>query len=640
MEAAAAGPTSPVLADPGTSRMKDRLRNRRADLMAAAGCATIGVFLAALPPAIAWLRTGDPMWFADYDEFGLYFPMAGSAMAKGSFFLSDPVSVGASPTSYPTIQFAVGILPARWLGVGPQYIGLFWRLFAGATIGASLFWLVSRLRRVVNRDGFSARAESPGPSGPLTTALLTVFLMVDLGIMSCNLIIRPGVIAAEALRVYARSGWMPLYSGQWRLVTPGLSWVYLFFFAGTLVQIGHDPRPGDRWRRRLVGGLALGLLFHAYFYFWTAAVLALGLALIVDPETDRRREYFHQAWIGLLIGLPALIRNAWIKLEVAGGTAVTQDDWLHRIDKFQKIGHFSEILVPKTAILLALLTGIWVWRRQRALRPVWLLAMSGLLLLNNQIVTGLQTQNDHYGYVFAPLLSVLAALAALDLLGTRVRGRWLRGLALVVLALELTIAFGVRFLEATQCRESRNFRRAYDAYRTEVQPAGAPLALEPGSVVGGVLSFVNLATSLSLARPLSGAMVNLSPLVRDREWSARVAANGVLRGLSRPEFAREQKTVVALLEWGKWARDAGLRADLLQERLTDFDRFAADPRAIVRELDVRYVALDAGTPAPAYLTSASSAAGDVRDPVWHRIRSGPTWQVWALPSRDSANSTP
>jgi hypothetical protein len=605
---------------------------QRADLIGAAGCAAIGVFFIALPPAIAWLRTGDPMWFADYNEFGLYFPMAGSTLAKGLFFLADPVAVGASPTSFPTIQFAAGILPVRWLGVGPQYLGLFWRMFAGATIGASLYWLVSRLRGAVNRAAASPWSKSFGPSEPLVTALLTVFLMVDFGVISCNLVIRQGVVAIEALGAYGRGGFgcPGSYSDQWRLITPGLSWIYLFIFAGTLVQAHDDPRPGNRWRRRLAAGLALGLLFHAYFYFWTAGTLALGLAWILSETNDRRREYFHQAWIGALIGLPALISDAWVKLKVAGGTAATNDDWLHRIDKFQPIAHFSEILVPKAAIFLAVLTGIWVGRRQRALLPVWLLAISGLLLLNSQVVTGLQLDNFHYFYVFGPLLSLLAALTALDLLEKQRRGQWIRGLALAFLALEFSIALGVRFLESTRCWESRNFRRAYDAYRSEVQPSGAPPALERGSIVGGDQSFVNLATALSLARPLSGSMIIVSPLVRDREWNARIAANAFLRGLSRAEFAREQKTVVEVIEWGKWARDAGLKADLLEERLADFDRIAADPIPILRELGVRYVALDAGTPAPTYLTSASAAAGDVRGPLWHRIRLGPTWQVWAL----------
>ena len=574
------------------------------------------------------------MWFADYDEFGLYFPMAGSALAKGVFFLADPVALGASPTSYPTIQFAAGILPARWLGVGPQYLGLFWRIFAGATIGASLYWLVSRVWGTVKRAGASPSSESLGLSEPLVTALVTLFLMVDLGMTSCNLVIRQGVVAVEALGAYGRGGWVPQYSVQWRLITPGLSWIYLFVFAGTLVQTGDDdPRPGNRWRRRLLAGLALGLLFHAYFYFWTAGTLALGLAWILSQTNDRRREYFHQAWIGALIGLPALIENAWVKLEVAGGSAATNDDWLHRIDKFQKIAHFSEIVVPKAAIFLAVLTGIWVWRRQHALLPVWLLAISGLLLLNSQVITGLQIENFHYVFVYAPLLSLLAALAALELLEKRLRGQWMRGLALAFLALEFSIALGVRLLESTRCLESRNFRRAYDAYRSEVQPSGAPSALEPGSVVGGDQSFVNLATALSLARPLSGYMIIVSPLVRDREWNARIATNAVLRGLSRAEFAREQKVVVNSIMWGKWVRDAGLKADLLEERLADFDRIAADPMPILRELEVRYVALDAGLPAPAYLTSGSSAGRDVSTSVWRRIRSGPTWQVWTLDQR-------
>jgi hypothetical protein len=178
MTIASRAEATPERADSETRWMKDRMRHASAHLLGATACAVVGVLLAALPPAIAWYRTGDPMWFADYDEFGLYFPMAASTLAKGVFFLADPVAVGASPTSFPTIQFAVGILPARWLGVGPQYLGLFWRMFAGATIGASLYWLASRLRRAVKGAAASPWSESFGLSEPLVTALITLFLAV------------------------------------------------------------------------------------------------------------------------------------------------------------------------------------------------------------------------------------------------------------------------------------------------------------------------------------------------------------------------------------------------------------------------------------------------------------------------------
>jgi hypothetical protein len=92
-------------------------------------------------------------------------------------------------------------------------------------------------------------------------------------------------------------------------------------------------------------------------------------------------------------------------------------------------------------------------------------------------------------------------------------------------------------------------------------------------------------------------MVIVSPLVRDREWNTRIAANAFLSGLSRAEFARVQKVAVNSILWGKWVRDPGLKADLLKERLADFDRIAADPMPILRELEVRYVALDTDRPA-------------------------------------------
>ena len=57
----------------------------------------------------------------------------------------------------------------------------------------------------------------------------------------------------------------------------------------------------------MLSGFAFGLLFFAYFYYWTAAGLALLIAIVVDRV--RWRTYFHTGWIGALVGTPKLRTN-------------------------------------------------------------------------------------------------------------------------------------------------------------------------------------------------------------------------------------------------------------------------------------------------------------------------------------------
>ena len=70
-----------------------------------------------------------------------------------------------------------------------------------------------------------------------------------------------------------------------------------------------------------LGGVALGLCVLMYFYFWTGAVLALGLylawlILLAWRRPEARSEHLRQAGavagvlaVGLLLGLPQVLEN-------------------------------------------------------------------------------------------------------------------------------------------------------------------------------------------------------------------------------------------------------------------------------------------------------------------------------------------
>jgi hypothetical protein len=120
------------------------------------------------------------------------------------------------------------------------------------------------------------------------------------------------------------------------------------------------------------------------------------------------------------------------------------------------IDHFDELLVPRVALLLAAGSFVWLWRTRRDLLPLWCHAAAGLALLNHQIVSGLQIENFHWGYVYGPCLAIITALLAVDGLTALSRRRqWAASRAASVMlvalcAMHLGSAFWLRAIEASR----------------------------------------------------------------------------------------------------------------------------------------------------------------------------------------------
>ena len=306
---------------------------RRTAVAAGLVCALVGLLLSTLPHLQSWSRLGDPMWIADHDELGLYLPVAAQAYLHHPLRLADPV-VSEGPTGYPWLQLGPGIVIARVLGLGPARVGFVWRILAGLTLGLAWFLLLRQHLR-----------------GPIVAAGVAVLLLGDVGVGFGKLLVRHVPIAVQLASgnpgdLFAT---FPQLHTGWRLISPGLS---LPFFLAHLALLSRALERPTR-ARLAASGIALGLLVHVYFYYWTTA----GLAHLLLLALDRRhwRTYVHVAWIGALVGLPAVASRLYI-------TATTSGDWLLRSDKFVAIDHFDELLVPRVALLLAAGSFVWLWR--------------------------------------------------------------------------------------------------------------------------------------------------------------------------------------------------------------------------------------------------------------------------------------
>ena len=360
------------------------MKSRAKDALAALTCVVAGVLISALPHFIAWNMTGRPDYVASLLDERYYLAIGGQAYFNHPWFLTDPCQTVESRVAHRPLPLLPGILAAKLLALGPLGVGLMWRILAGAAVG--LGW-----SSAVPPEGVASDCRG------LPVAHLAGRHRADPGHA-----VNPPLQASRHDRLVTQR--LPLLRGSldpsWvaKSITPATTMVYLIALIWAVLRAREAPSRS----RIAVAGLTFGLLFHVYFYYWTAAGLALILALALDA--GYRRVYFHVGWIGGLIGLPAILADfIW--------THGRPNDWLLRIDKFVSIGRFDELVLPRELPLFMIL-GLFVLARRRDLIFVWVLGLAGLLLENHQIVTRLSLDNFHWEYVWGPALCFLTLLAA------------------------------------------------------------------------------------------------------------------------------------------------------------------------------------------------------------------------------------
>ena len=534
------------------------------DLLSALACVGAGILLSVLPHLAWWREVGEPVWVADHDEV-FYLQVGSQAYFNHPVRLADPVRAETGASIYKPLPLVPGVLAARAMSLGPQGIGLAWRIWAGATIGLAWFFL--------------ARHFSEGRAG--FALALAILLMADGGLVEGRPLIQQAKVTARIQQGHTEALFRtkPVIHPQWRISTPGVTMAYLILFVLLVAKARDNPTLG----RIAPAGIAYGLLFHVYFYYWTAATLALGIVWLFDA--GHRKVYLRAGLIGLAVGLPSLVSDVLTK-------RATAPDWLLRTDKFLPIGHFRELMLPAGAILIVAGAGVWVWSRRRDLAFLWSLATAGLLLTNHQVATGLQIENFHWIYVWGPCVSLLIWLLAIRELGRR--SSWSkRALVFVSCAAMLVLSNGLwlRWIEARQSGDSRALTRSYRSTVDWLQrnPALAlSLKSSANGVVSGGLEIVDPLTILHNLRPLDGYAVTLSSSIRNEEWDERRALNAALRGLSRSSYESAERLELDRQAWGPWWRDPALRADRLNRRLAAFDRFVEGESTVLDTFQVRF----------------------------------------------------
>ncbi len=414
----------------------------------------VGLLLA-IAPHLAMLATrGTLDYLADGDDV-LYLTIA-RAPYYGELALRDPFArrSDAMPTIYPWAQFVPFTLPARWLGVRPLLIALVWRVIGGILLGTSLYVLFRRLLA--------------GTRHPTAWALgLSLVCLSDAGFVNGRTLVEN-----YGLFWHMVHGSTPLDKadalGQYRVVTPLLNLPFLFLMVAALV-----PSSG-RWRAwALLGMVCLGLCFHLYFFYWTAAVAALVASAAVG-FVFYRREVGRWASIrptvlvllgGMAIGLPQVYDNARTFsnpeirpiLERMGRGRVLDADDPVRTRYLTNYWAWGKIVIGGVAILAF---------RQRGLGLAWWLTFFGFAMANSALVTGLEFENFHWIYVHAPMGEILILVIAARLLDRWNPGRAIRNRLLwVVPGVLLAVAAAWRPYEAVHAPEAVEFTEVLEDFR-------------------------------------------------------------------------------------------------------------------------------------------------------------------------------
>ncbi|MBY0371716.1 hypothetical protein K2X33_13610 [bacterium] len=199
-----------------------------------------------------------------------------------------------------------------------------------------------------------------------------------------------------------------------RLAHPALSAVFLCVAVFGAIQVCRRAA----WLPAFAWGIAAGLLFSAYYFYWVgffSAALLAGIAALL-----LRKWRLAGRWV--VFGAGSLLSAAPYLYRVLQGGLNPGENFL-----MARVGDFTHAVVPHSLFMTAVLVGIflfWIYRHRRSLHaPVWdkhtavlfwiyaLLAGAGLGM-SFHFLSGYDAQHTHFlNRLAQPLLALLALIA-------------------------------------------------------------------------------------------------------------------------------------------------------------------------------------------------------------------------------------
>ncbi len=486
-------------------------------------CAVIGMVLAVAPHLAMLAAHGSLLYLGDGDD--VFYTVISRAPYRGEHGLSDPFQPARSPrqTLYPPLPFVPLAKLTRLLGIDRLLMPLVWRVVGGFLLGATLYTVF--------------RVLLSGTHHPRGWALgCALIALADAGFVGGQTLWG----AAGLLRAMTRGTTpmsVPNALGQFRVVTPLVSLPLLLTLAALIVP---PLQPRSRtWHEIVAGMVFLGLCVHVYFFFWTAAVVALVLSLAraVVTKVYTERDFLLLVLMGgMVLGSPQVVTNA------RAFSDPTLKPILERTNR-------GRVLEPGDPLRTRYLWNVWAYAkltfgafvvfgfRFRRLFPIWAFTAAGFALTNSATLTGLEFENFHWVYVHAPFGEILLLSGSVFLIdNSRFQNIGLKWLGIVPVFVVLLASIW-RPYEALRNSEAR----LYTGTLRDLLPLRSELAkLGPNDIVAGRWPSVNVALLLTDSGQLyQYDQTMYSTLAPIEEVYERKALNAWMNGLSMREYRDE-----------------------------------------------------------------------------------------------------
>jgi hypothetical protein len=386
----------------------------------------LAMLLLALYPQLNLWRLRGAQWngayaYNDLDEvaYAAYL----NALIEGRPRRNDPYTGRDDRTGQPqpeslfSIQFvppyALALL-ARVTGMSSSWAMILASCLGGAGAALALFWLIAA---VTNDDRLAA-------AGAL--------IVLCLGTLAC---------AQGAIGYFFGNGPAYPYLPFLRRYVPALPFPVFFVMCALVWRALVNEVKGKALAAAFGAGLCFAVLVFSYFYIWTTAAAWLGclavLWLLARP-TDYRKDIKAFAVAGG-VALAALVPYAYL----LSRRATTMDDV-----QLLTATHAPDLFRPPTLVGAAVACALaWAIRRRmlswkdRAVLFTLALALTPLLVFNQQLITGRSLQPIHYE-VFIVNYVAMAALVLAASLVWRGRTRESRKISNRILVVVALAAFG------------------------------------------------------------------------------------------------------------------------------------------------------------------------------------------------------
>jgi hypothetical protein len=359
-----------------------------------------------------------------------------------------------------------------------------------------------------------------------------------------------------------------------------------------------SPRPGRRPTVLVMAGLAalcFGYAVFSYFFVWTAAAAWLGLVavlwLAIRPDGWRTDAKY---LIGLGAGCSALLVPYFYLLS---HRARTMDDVqmlvrTHMPDLWRTPEQISILVL--VVLLGGVLMKTFSWR-DRAVLFTASLALTQVVVFNQQVVTGQSLQPIHYQVFIGNYIAGLAVISTLGLMWTRVPGK---NTAMAKLAVGSFAVFAVVW-GFVECHYTVRVLDEVNVMRDQALPVGRRLAelakTDPAPLKSEVL-YLGLAEGDDLPTLASQPVLwarhqHVFAGVTTQENKERYYQYLYYTGTEPAQLAEGMKhggdfvSMIALFGWGR--HTDRLNADYKPLTFGEIDEEAARYNAYINNFDAR-----------------------------------------------------